>query len=332
MAMNKLVSLSVLVAVTLSACFGLMAEELAFFERAPQAHGEAANQSYLLGPADELAVHVVDLDDISDKPVRVDPNGYLELPLIGRVKAAGLTVEQLRAALVKQASKYIDSPQITINVLEFRSQPVSILGEVNSPGLHQLQGPTRLLEVISQAGGLKPGAGQTLTITRQLNQGALPLPGAHPDGSGKYSIAVVRLNGLVDGSNPEANIEVRANDLISVGRADLVYVVGQVKKAGGISLNTDETMSVTQALSLAEGTGPDAAPRKARILRAVGGKTSNRNEEPVNLALIMEGKAPDLQLHANDVLFVPDNVPASAMKRATEAAIQMATGVMIYRR
>jgi polysaccharide biosynthesis/export protein len=300
-------------------------------EKPQQPVSITAQAAYTLGPADELSVHVVDLDDIGDKPVRIDPNGYIELPLIGRIHAAGLTAEQLRAAIRSQAARYIDSPQITINVMEYRSQPVSILGEVNSPGSHQLQGPTRLLNVISIAGGLKPDAGQNLTITRQRMQGTLALPGAHLDASGDYSIASVNLNKLLDGTNPSANIELRANDVISVSRADMVYVVGEVKKAGGITLKSDDAITITQALSLAEGTGPGAAPRKARILRAVDGKASNKNEVPVDLSMIMSGKAPDLELHPNDVLFVPDNVPASAMKRATEAAIQMATGVMIYR-
>src|ERR1700761_7267908 len=96
---------------------------------------------YILGPEDQLSIHVVDLDDVSDKPVRIDPEGFIELPLVGRIHAAGLTPEQLRATLAQQLSTYIDKPQITINVLQYRSQPVSILGEVNNPGLHQLEGP-----------------------------------------------------------------------------------------------------------------------------------------------------------------------------------------------
>ena len=305
----------------------------AFSAEAPGAGNtaKATEATYLLGPEDQLSVHVVDLEDISDKPVRIDPNGYIELPLVGRIHAAGLTVDQLRSSLAKLASKYIDSPQITINVLDYRSRPVSILGEVNTPGLHQLQGPTRLIDVISLAGGLKPDAGQKLTITRQVKQGNLPLPSSHLDASGEFSIAELRLNTLLDGSKPSENIEVRANDVISVSRSDMVYVVGEVRKAGGISLNSQEAMSITQALSLAEGTSTGANARKARILRAVDGKPSNKNEVPVNLSLVLSGKAPDLQMHANDVLFVPDNAPASAMKRATEAAIQIATGVMIYR-
>ncbi len=313
-------------------CFALVVPGLVDAgERTPPPNPTFAPSAYTLGPEDQLSVHVVDLDDISDKPVRIDPNGYLELPLVGRIHAAGLTVEQLRAALARQAAKYIDSPQITINVLEYRSQPVSILGEVNNPGLHQLQGPTHLINVISLAGGLKPDAGQTLTITREREQGMLPLPGTHLDVSGEYSITHVQLNTLVDGTDPSANIELRAHDVIAVSRAEMVYVVGEVKKAGAISLNSEDGMTITQALSLAEGTGPGAAPHKARILRAVDGRASNQHEVPVDLSKIMSGRAPDVQLHPNDVLFVPDNIPASAMKRATEAAIQMATGVMIYR-
>ncbi len=288
--------------------------------------------AYVLGPADELSVHIVDLDDVSDKPVRIDPNGFIELPLLGRVDAGGLTVEQLRRALSTRAAKYVESPQITINVLDYRSKAVSILGPVTTPGLHQLQGPTRLTDVISLAGGLRPDAGQKLTITRQISQGPLPLPSTHLDPSGRYSVADLHLDTLLDGSHPDENIEVRANDVISVSRANMVYVLGQVKRAGGISLNSDETMSLTQALSLAEGTGADAAPRKARILRAVDGKPSNSNEVPVDLTKVLSGAAPDVQLHANDVLYVPDNVAGSATKRAIETAIQIGTGVMIYHR
>ena len=323
--MNKCICLALALSLTPLGAASLQADRPLATEDA-----KTSETAYVLGPEDQLSVHVVDLDEISDKPVRIDPNGYLEMPLIGRLHASGLTVEQLRDALSTQASKFTDSPQITINVLEYRSQPVSILGEVNSPGLHQLQGPTHLLDVLSLAGGLKPDAGQKLTLTRQMKSGALPLPGARPDASSGYSIADVRIASLTDGSDPASNIEVRAHDVISVSRAELVYVVGEVKKSGGIALNSDDGISITQALSLAEGYSQNAAPRKARILRAVGGKASNANEVPVDLAMIMSGKAPDVQLHPNDVLFIPNNVPASAMRRATEAAIQMATGVLIH--
>lgn len=328
--MNKCLCISLLLSFAAIGGSPCWSEDLTALASPATSEWKTSEASYVLGPEDQLSVHVLDLDEISEKPVRVDPNGYLELPLVGRLHAAGLTVEQLRAALVAQASKYVDQPQITINVLEYRSQPVSILGQVNSPGLHQLAGPTHLIDVISLAGGLKADVGQKLTITRQKKVGTLFLPGAHSDSSGEYSIADVRISSLINGTDPASNIEVRAHDVISVSRAELVYVVGEVKKAGGITLNSDDSISITQALSLAEGYSRDAAPKKARILRAVGGKASNADEVPVDLAMVMAGKAPDLQLRANDVLFIPNNVPASAMRRATEAAIQMATGVLIH--
>jgi polysaccharide export outer membrane protein len=294
--------------------------------RAEQASGEA----YLLGPEDQLSIHVVDLDEVSDKPFRVDPSGFVDLPLIGRVHAAGLSVNQLREMLAGRLSKYITDPQLTVNVIEYRSQPVSVLGEVNNPGVHQLQGPKRLVDVISSAGGLKADAGPKVTITRQARWGALPLPNAHMDASLQYSIADVSLDDITSGRKADQNIEVRADDVISVPRADLVYVVGEVKRSGGYSLNANDSISLIRALSLAEGLGIGAAPKKARILRASGGTVSVEKEIPVNLQQILAGKEPDQLLYKNDVLFIPNNVSGSALKRAAEAAVQIATGVIIF--
>jgi polysaccharide export outer membrane protein len=290
-----------------------------------------SSDAYLLGPEDQLSIHVVDLEEVSDKPFRVDPSGMVDLPLAGRVHVAGLSLEQLRTILALRLAKYITNPQITINVIEYRSQPVSVLGEVNNPGVHQLQGPKHLVDVISSAGGLKADAGSRLNITRDIRWGTLSLPDAHTDASGQYLIADVSLDDITSGKHADQNIEVRADDVISVPRADLVYVVGEVKKAGGFSLNATDSLSLIRALSLAEGFGSGAAPKKARILRAAAGQLSATNEVPVNLQQILAGKAPDQLLFKNDVLFIPNNVPASAMKRAMEAAVQIATGVIIFR-
>ncbi len=287
--------------------------------------------SYVLSPEDQLSVHVIDLDDLSDKPVRIDPNGFIDLPLVGTIHAAGMTVEQLRSVLVKKLTKYITAPRININVLEYHSRPVSVLGAVNSPGVHQLQGPKRLLEVISLAGGWRSEAGPRLVITRQMKQGVLPLPNAHVDASGQFSVAEVSTDGLVAGQNPAENILIKPNDVISVPRADLIYVLGQVKKAGGFPLTSHDGISLLNALALAEGLDRDAAPKKARIVHQSGGKSVNLNEVTVNLQQILDGKAPDIQLHANDVLFVPNNLAKSTTRRALEAALQIGTGVLIYR-
>jgi polysaccharide biosynthesis/export protein len=287
--------------------------------------------SYVLSPEDQISIHVLDLEEVSDKPTRIDPNGYIELPLVGRLHAGGLSVEELRRELTTKLEKFIHGPQITIGVLEYHSQPVSIVGAVNTPGVHQLQGPKHLIEVISAAGGLRQDAGPRVIITRQSQSGAIPLIGAHADPSGNFTVAEVSIDELMSAKNPAENILIRPNDVISVPRAEVVYVLGQVKKAGGFTLNSHDGISLLRALSLAEGLERDAAPKKARIMKGPLGDTTKVNEVAVDVQKILDGKSPDIQMHANDVLFIPNNLARSTMRRAAEAALQVGTGIVIYR-
>ncbi len=91
--------------------------------------------------------------------MQIDNDGTLTLPMIGPVHAAGLTVEQLQANLVTAYKKYFKDPQVSVQVNEFHSQPVSVAGNVITPGVVQLRGNRNLMEVISMAGGLRPDAG-----------------------------------------------------------------------------------------------------------------------------------------------------------------------------
>src|SRR5215471_8642695 len=118
---------------------------------------------YLLGPQDQLLIRVIDLEEAPNAPLRIDPAGNIDLPLIGPTHAAGLTISQFREQLVEKFRKYVRDPVVTVSVVEFRSQPVTVVGSVNSPGVHQIEGPKRLLEVISIAGGLRQEAGSKVT-------------------------------------------------------------------------------------------------------------------------------------------------------------------------
>jgi polysaccharide export outer membrane protein len=289
----------------------------------------AAND-YVLGPGDEIVLHVVDLDEIPEKSIRIDPSGFIDLPLAGRVEASGLTVEQLKASLAAKLAKYISAPHISINLTDDQSRPVSIIGAVNSPGVHQLQGPKRLIEVISLAGGVRSDAGAIVIITRQSKWGTLPLPSVQVAETEGFSTARISLDSLLAAKHPAENIPILPNDVISVPKADLVYVVGDVKKAGGFQLSSHASMSVLQALSLSEGFGPAASPKNARIMRPTEKDASQMQEIPVNLQKIFEGKMPDVALYANDVLFVPNSLAKSSARRVAEAVLQAGTGVAIY--
>lgn len=290
-----------------------------------------ASSAYVLGPGDQILIRVVDMDEIPDKPIRIDPVGFIDLPLIGRFNVSGLTIEQLKKVLATKLSRYISSPSISINLTDDESRPVSVIGAVNNPGVHQLQGPERLIQVISVAGGLRADAGTSVILTRQAKWGPLPLQGATEDPTHSFSTARIALQGLLSAANPADNIPILPDDVISIPKADLVYVVGDVKRAGGFQLSSHNSMSVLQALSLSEGLGPSASPKSARIMRPSAEDASRMNEIPVNINKIFAGKAPDPALYANDVLFVPNSLAKSSARRAAEAVLQTATGIAIYR-
>ena len=231
----------------------------------------AATSSYVLGPEDQITVRVFAADDIPDKPAQIDNDGTVTLPMIGQVHAAGLTVEQFQANLVTAYKKYFKDPQVTVQVNDFRSQPVSVAGNVNTPGVVQLRGNRNLMEVIGQAGGLRADAGDSVLITRNLSEGPIPVAGAFTDPTGKYSVAHIDVRAVMSGKDPEGNIMIKPHDVITVPRARMIYVLGNVGRPGGYVMTDNETMSVTQAIALAGGWDKTAGLSQAKVLRADGG-------------------------------------------------------------
>ncbi len=294
------------------------------------AASETGNPDYVLGPGDSVSIHVGDIEEIPDKPVRIDPNGFIDLPLAGHFQASGLTLENFKTTLAGRLRKYITDPEISVALTDNQSRPVSVIGSVNTPGVHQLQGPKRLIEVISLAGGVKPDAGFKVVVTREAAWGKIPLPDAKMDPSGRFSTAVVSLDSLLNASDPTENIPVEPNDVISIPKAEVVYVTGQVRRSGGFPLSSHQSMSLLQAISLAEGLAPDAQSKKARILRPTEGDRSKVTDIPVDVRSILEGKAPDVQLFANDVLFVPNSAAKTATRRTIDTVLQGAVGLAIY--
>jgi polysaccharide export outer membrane protein len=285
--------------------------------------------SYVLGPEDQITVRVFAANDIPNKPVQIDNDGTVTLPMIGQVHAAGLTVEQLQGSLVTAYKKYFKDPQVTVQVDDFRSQPVSVAGNVTRPGVVQLRGNRNLMEVIGQAGGLRADAGDSVMITRNLSEGPIPVSGAFNDPTGKYSVAHINIRSVMSGKNPEANIQIKPHYLISVPRARLVYVLGNVGRPGGYVMSENETMSLTQAIALAGGWNKTAALSSARILRADGGQT--RQQISANVKKIMENKAPDLQMRPDDILYVPNSMTKVIGARGAQEGVSVGTGVLIWR-
>ena len=243
--------------------------------------------------------------------------------MVGRIKAGGLTAEQLEAQLTTSLKVYLEEPEVAVSIMEFQSQPVSIIGAVGSPGVHQLQGRKTLVEVLSMAGGLRPDAAPVAKITRRLEYGPVPLPGAKTDPTGQYSIAEVDLKAVIEAKTPEKNIAILPDDVISVPRAEMVYILGDVARAGALPLSNGDAISVLEALSTSGGALRTANASKSKILHAAAGG-GPRTEVPIDLKKIQEGKANDVSLMAGDILFVPGSNSKRITAKAIETAVQPA--------
>lgn len=288
----------------------------------------AVPSTFLLGPDDLITLQGPEMDEIVNRPYRVDSEGYVSLPMLGRIKAGGLTVGEFEEQLNRTASKYVRDPQLVASVTEFHSQPISVVGAVTQPGAQQLQGKKTLMQVISMVGGFRPDAGNTLSISRELRWGSLPLPNATTDSSGKYSVAELSIPELLQ--NPRLNILVMPNDVITIPVSETVYVVGDVHKAGGFLLGEHKNMTVLQAVAMAEGISGTSDAKHSRIIRHAD-DSALRSETLVDVKRIMRGEAPDVPLGGGDILFVPGSLSRKAGLKTVEAAIQTASGIAIWR-
>jgi polysaccharide export outer membrane protein len=292
--------------------------------------------AYVLGPDDKISVTVEDLDEFkntdfkSDRVFRIDSLGNTQLPALGTVHLGGLTVEEAIELLRTRLKKYLINPEVNLTIADFRSRPVSIYGAVEHPGVQQIHGKVSLMEVLAFAGGINSNAANVVKIARLKSSGDLPLPNVASDATGKYWVGEVDLGSLLAGRTPAGNITVLPEDAITVPKADVVYVLGAVRKGGGFLLNERQSVTALQALAMAEGADKYASETKVRILREHPGG-GPKIQIPLNLKTILTGKTPDPVLLPGDVLFIPSSVGKELAWQLAQAAETMATGVVIYR-
>lgn len=277
----------------------------------PNPDVELLRPNYVLRPGDQIMLRAFEMPDLSERPFRIDGDGFISLPELGKVKAGGITVENLEASLIELLKKYVRQPQVTVTVVQFASEPVFFVGAFKAPGIYSLQGRRTLVEMMSAIGGLQPGAARRIKLTRRKEYGDIPLPNAVPSPDGNGASVEIAMASLRDNLNPAEDIVLQPFDVISVERAELIYVAGSVTRTGGFDLLDRDSMSVIQALTLAGGTAPDANSKTAWILRPIS-NTSRRTQITINLQRILKGQDTDRPLLANDVLYIPK---ASGLKR-----------------
>jgi len=298
----------------------------------PQEQGGApvalrSDSNYEVGPEDILDIDIFDFPELS-KPVRVSNDGTITLPLVGQVKAAGLTTLALAKALESEYSRiYLQNPQVTVGVREFHARPVSVVGAVEKPGLYPLSGPRRLVEMLSLAGGPR-NSGGTVMVTRPGGFGALEM------GAGMRLAAPDQvefdLQRLYYAHDPALDILIRPLDAIAVNKADIIYVQGAVKFSSGYVLADRPNVTVMQALAMAGGLDWSAARKRARIIRQR--PDGSKLEIPLDLGRILKGKAEDVQMASNDILYVPYSGGKNAARRGADLGTGVMSGLIIYHR
>lgn len=291
----------------------------------PQNMSGETPTDYLIGPGDVLAISVTDAPEFSGK-YRVNHSGFLEMPsLPSPVQAQGKTPTQLAKDLRQalEEARLYRNPTVNIFVDEYHSQNVTVVGAVSKPSIYSLQKRTTVLEVISQAGGLLPTAGNKITV--------VPGGAAEPGKAAQNpSAKTIELSKLVKGEDSTLNVEVHDGDVVSVSTAEVVYVVGSVNKPGGYVLPDQSAgISVLQALALSQGTTRLAATRHGLILRR-GADGALRQNIPVDLQNIMAGKTGDVPLEANDILFVPVSGTKQTLHTMGEVGMSLVNGVAFY--
>lgn len=259
-----------------------------------------------LGVSDLIQLTVLDAPELS-QPFRVDSQGNLNLPLLhGPVHAQGRMPDALATEIATElrTQHLLVNPVVDVSVVEYRSRTVTIAGAVKTPTTIQELGDLRLLSALSQAGGLLPEAG-TEVIVEQANSSTQRIP----------------VHDLFDGRHPELNITLHAGSQIRVPLADQVFVVGNVKRPGAFPFRNIEDTTVLQLLALSGGLD-SFAQRTAYIYRVTPGST-RKMEIEVPLRRILDRKSADVNLAANDILYVPTN----GKLKASASVLNHVTGI-----
>lgn len=283
--------------------------------------------SYKIGPGDEVEINVFDVPELN-LTARVKDSGFINLPLVGGVTAAGNTEQELIDELTNRLSGFVRHPQVSVFISQYGSQKVAVVGAVEKPGNYSLKkGSNGILELLAEAGGVNSRAGNYLNVVPS-GDSAYGVPGADSSsGSGKSSGVDMRaragLAQMVAGGNSTngrgveisldtilgtsggipIEVPIRGGDMIVVPEAGTVTVEGEVQKPGAFDLGRKS--SLLGALAASGGITYGAKVDEVEVVRDLG------NEDKVHLILdlnqVISGEVRDIKLRNGDVVRVPSD-------------------------
>jgi len=239
----------------------------------------APNAEYRLGPGDIVKISVYDHPDLTTE-LQLNDKGAVAFPLLGEIKLLGLQYTEAEALIGDSLKKggFINSPNVSVLISQYRSQRIAVIGEVNRSGRYALEGATGLVDLIAIAGGLNPNAGDKIIVLRGVERI-------------EYS-----LNQSMKLSNEaKRNMPIINGDVVYVPRAQQFYVYGEVNRPGVFRM--EPKMTVMQALAVAGGFNPRASQRRLEIHRI----------DQFGAVTKVEAELSDL-LVENDTIFVQESL------------------------
>ncbi len=248
------------------------------------------NKEYVLSPNDTIEITVFGEPELS-LSVRIPQNGSFSYPLLGTLKAAGLTVRELENTIYTLLEKdYLVSPQVTIFVKEFSKMSISVLGQVKAPGNFQVRDNFTLTQAFALAGGF--------TETADLSQVKI----VRIQGAEKETIEV-DVEDIMD--RYASDIVLRPEDTIIVEEYGKFSIIGQVGRPGVYSLK--KGLTVIEAISIAGGFTPTAAQNGTRLIRI--DENGDKIIIPVPVASIIKSgdTRRDVELEVDDTIVVPES-------------------------
>ncbi|MGC1462554.1 MAG: polysaccharide biosynthesis/export family protein [Terracidiphilus sp.] len=274
----------------------------------------AASESLLIGPGDQLHIQVADTPEMEQHP-RVTDAGEVPIEAVGNVKVAGLSPAEAAIAIQDRliAAHYMRHPVVLVNIEQYATQTVSVIGEVKVPGAYPIATPRSILDVLALAGGLNPVADRNIVIERSSD----PANRVHYNYSNNADAAV------------DLQVLVSPGDTVLVPRAGIVYILGDVNHPGGYAMTNNESkMTMLEAIALAGGLSKTAKQGGARLIRKES--SGSYSDRKLSVGDLEEGKIPDIAMQPGDVVYVPFSFGRNLAVFGASSIAASATSAAIY--
>jgi polysaccharide export outer membrane protein len=245
-----------------------------------------------VGIGDKLEITVFAHEDMS-KVAEVRSDGTINYPLIGVLAVAGKTPVEIDAEITRLLGKdFLVDPQVSVEVRDYQSQWVTIMGEIKQPGRYVLKRNMRLVDLLAEAGGPTKEAGDKILVTGRQEENGSPRSRA------------LDLEKLLNGDNPGENVLLAHGDIVTLGEKNVFYIRGEVARPDSYFLH--KGMTVLKAISVAGGLSQFANRKDIELLRS--GRNGVQEKITINLKAIEEGKKQDVPLLPNDTIIVPRRI------------------------